>query len=123
MNEKTDHAFRFLFGTELITLTILSLMPATSVPSGLQFWDKAQHGLMFLVLAVTGCIAFEKIGWLVCSGLILYGGLLELLQATLTATRSGDVLDWLADGAGMVIGAAAHGLRKRFRPTEPRASS
>jgi VanZ family protein len=123
MNNKIEHTLRYLFGIELITITILSLIPATSVPSGIQFWDKGQHGLMFFVLAVTGCVAFQRSWGLICFGLILYGGILELLQDTLTATRCGDVSDWLADGVGILIGAAAYGLAKRFSKTAHQVSS
>jgi VanZ family protein len=40
----------------------------------------------------------------VCLGLSLYGGLMEVLQSTLTTTRRGDALDWLADTLGIVLG-------------------
>ena len=47
----------------------------------------------------------------------LMGGLIELVQAYCTATRSGEWLDWLADGVGVTlavgIGLTIHKLWKR----------
>ena len=83
-------------------------MPGTSVPPVLQFWDKAQHALAFTLLTLTGAVAFpDKTRW-VYVGLMLYGGLIEILQATLTTTRFGDVMDWVADGIGVLAGVAIH---------------
>jgi VanZ family protein len=93
-----------LFALELLAATWLSLVPVTVVPATLQFWDKAQHGLMFLVLSSTGCWAYRGRWRSVGIGLLLYGGLIEVLQATLTATRYGDLQDWLADGMGISLG-------------------
>ncbi|MBR1449000.1 MAG: VanZ family protein [Prevotella sp.] len=48
---------------------------------------------------------------------MLMGGLIELVQAYCTATRSGEWLDWLADGVGVTlavgIGLTIHKLWKR----------
>ena len=93
-----------LFALELLAATWLFLVPSTSVPSTLQFWDKAQHGLMFLVLSSTGCWAYRGRWRSVGIGLLLYGGLIEVLQATLTATRYGDMQDGFADAAGIILG-------------------
>jgi VanZ family protein len=43
---------------------------------------------------------------LVSTGLLAHGAAIEIMQATLTTTRYGDVFDWLADGIGILAGIA-----------------
>lgn len=103
----TRTLFRYLPHLFLLTLvlaTILALIPAPSVPQAVQFWDKAQHTLAYAVLAVTGCAAFPSRARLVAAGLLLHGALIEVLQATLTTTRFGDVADLFADTLGILAG-------------------
>ena len=47
-------------------------------------------------------------------GMIVLGGVVELLQAYCTTTRSGEWLDFLADSVGVLLGAAVGLLMKRF---------
>lgn len=93
-----------LFFAGLALLTILSLIPSTAVPSAFVFWDKAQHSLGYVALSVTGYLAFPQRVLLVFIGLLAHGAVIEILQATLTTTRFGDVLDWFADGTGVLVG-------------------
>ena len=97
-----------LFCIGIITTTILGLIPSNTVPNAFQFWDKAQHTLAFLMLAMTGGLAFPKKSNQVFMGLIIYGALIEIMQSTLTTTRFGDVWDWVADGVGVFIGMAVY---------------
>lgn len=94
----------FFFFAGLAVVTLLALMPGTSVPSVLQFWDKAQHSIAFSGLSVTGCLAFPTRVKRVGLGLLVHGALIEVMQSALTAARVGDVSDWLADGVGVVVG-------------------
>jgi VanZ family protein len=98
------HAMPFIFGFGLVLTTVLLLMPSYAVPKAFDFYDKAQHGLMFTALTVVGLLAFPQQLKTVCLGLCLYGGLMEVLQSALTTTRHGDVLDWFADSVGIVVG-------------------
>lgn len=93
-----------LFFAGLALLTILSLIPSTAVPSAFHFWDKAQHSLGYVALSVTGFFAFPQRVMLVFIGLLAHGAVIEILQGTLTTTRFGDVLDWFADGIGVLVG-------------------
>ena len=93
-----------LFFVALGCVTVLALIPGPAVPHVIQFWDKAQHASAFTVLAVLGCCAFPRRSRLVAVGLLAHGALIEILQATLTTTRTGDVLDWFADSVGILIG-------------------
>ena len=94
----------FIFGFGLILTTILLLMPSYAVPKAFDFYDKAQHGLMFAALTVAGLLAYPQRLKAVCLGLCVYGGLIEVLQSTVTTTRHGDVVDWFADSVGIVVG-------------------
>ena len=93
-----------MFFTGLALFTILSLIPSTSVPQAIQFWDKAQHALGYVALSVTGCLAFPQRLMPVFIGLLAHGATIEIMQGTLTTTRFGDVFDWLADGIGILAG-------------------
>lgn len=92
----------FFLGLALVT--ILSLIPSASVPQALQFWDKAQHSLAYVALSITGSLAFPQRIKLVLAGLLAHGAAIEIMQSTLTATRFGDVFDWLADSIGILAG-------------------
>jgi VanZ family protein len=100
----TPHFCRCIFAFGLLLTTVLLLMPSYAVPKVFDFYDKAQHGLVFTVLTAAGLMAYVQRMKTVCLGLFLYGGLIEVLQSTLTTTRHGDVFDWFADSVGIVLG-------------------
>jgi VanZ family protein len=96
----------FCFG--LLLATVLLLMPSYAVPKVFDFYDKAQHGLIFVALAVAGLLAYPQHIKTVVWGLVFYGGLMEVLQSLLTTTRHGDWFDWLADNVGIAMGLCAY---------------
>jgi hypothetical protein len=80
--------------------------------------DKLVHGSAFFVIAVLAAFAFpsSNLVW-VAAGAAALGGGIELLQGLGTATRHGDVLDFMADVAGVTTGLvplALTRLRLRF---------
>lgn len=85
-------------------------MPGSSLPQALLFWDKAQHGLAFALLALIGCFAFPRSLAAVSMGLILHGAIIEVLQSLLQLGRYGDVFDSLADTLGVLIGYGVYQL-------------
>jgi VanZ family protein len=101
-------AMPLIFGFGLVLATVLLLMPSYAVPKAFDFYDKAQHGLMFTALALAGLIAYPQRVVAVCCGLCIYGGLMEVLQSALTTTRHGDVIDWFADSLGVAVGLALY---------------
>lgn len=107
---ETDHMKALLrwmpqvFFTGLALVTVMSLIPSTSVPQAMQFWDKAQHALGYAALSVSGCFAFPRRVMATFIGLLAHGAAIEIMQSTLTSTRFGDVFDWLADGTGILAG-------------------
>ncbi|MFM1891434.1 MAG: hypothetical protein RLZ44_511 [Pseudomonadota bacterium] len=115
--------FRLLLGLALLLGTWQALTPAPLAPSSID--DKLLHAVVFVVLAFLTDIAWpdHDFGWRAFLGLALYGALIEGLQA-LTATRSAELGDWLADLAGLLAFALLLGpaLRRRFgrAPTDGR---
>jgi VanZ family protein len=103
-----------VFGFGLILATVLLLMPSYAVPKAFDFYDKAQHVLMFATLTMSGLMAFpqrvKKVVW----WLVAYGGLMEVLQSLLTTTRHGDWFDWQADSVGVAVGLGVYLLSQKL---------
>lgn len=105
--------WRWLLAIAMLTLLVLSLMPATqSMPT--TGWDKSNHMLGFAVLALLGHAAWLGRTWTVLLGLLAYGGLIEVLQS-FTPDRMAEWGDLLADGVGLLIGKACALLLMRRR--------
>ena len=75
--------------------------------------DKTLHGLAYVLQAMTLLWALWRNGgkgWrgalLTFAYTIMLGGLMEVLQATCTRTRTGEWLDLAADAIGAVVGIA-----------------
>ena len=117
-------------------IAVLSLWENPQVPHEWQIGDKLAHGLMYTVLAIAWMVPLVKgkspviqnevhrafapqnhqsliirSMW-VCVAVTAYGALMELLQHYCTVTRSGDVMDILADLIGAFIGVTAVTLIK-----------
>lgn len=96
-----------------LAICIASLMPVPDVDvSQVRFFDKWVHFLMYGSQSLVVSYEFYRrakrpsLGrWLLlaCCFPILLGGLLELAQAYLTTCRSGDWLDFLANGLGAAL--------------------
>lgn len=102
----------FAFG--LVLTTVLLLIPSFKIPKAFDFYDKTQHLLVFIMLTLAGMLAFPKRLKTVVLGLILYGGLMEVMQSALTTTRHGEWLDWLTDGVGIALGGSVYTLINHF---------
>jgi VanZ family protein len=94
----------FIFASCVVGFAVLAIIPQSSLPSALDFWDKAQHILAFSVLAFTGCLVFPNQLKLVYGGLFLYGVAIEVAQKYFTSTHSAHASDLLADGLGLALG-------------------
>lgn len=121
------------YGLSLVVALIIMnmcMMPSTSVPSiTLGGWvpdflspladfikvniDKFAHFTFFFVLSFALCHDFwvQRVDFSTTKmklwGIVapmLYGGLIEIMQATLTTTRSGDIEDFFADTLGAICG-------------------
>lgn len=107
---------RYPFTTVLVAgIWVLCLIPIPETPlDHVRLIDKWTHITFYIVLSLTAGIEYRRAhrgaGWkrmLVISLLlpVLMGGLIEIVQATCTGgRRSGDWLDFAADGVGAIIG-------------------
>jgi VanZ family protein len=104
--------WRWLFALCALAVLVLSLLPpATPLPS--TGWDKSNHLLGFAVLAWLGLRAYPRRIAAVLLGLIVYGGVIEVLQS-FTPYRFADWIDLVADGLGVGMGYAVWRLAARF---------
>ena len=95
---------RIVFWISCLVFGFLCIIPTIYLPSGLfDWWDKAQHVLAFFCLSGLGILGYPKSITKVSLGLLMYGGLIEIIQS-LTGWRSGDLADWLADDIGILLG-------------------
>ena len=108
----------------------LSLTPnPPSPPSALLSWDKLQHAGAYalLTLLVGSCFRhWRPLGrhpWLFAwAAAVAFGGLVEILQGTLTDVRQAEWGDLLADAVGGFLAATAAAVRD-FRQRRKATSS
>ena len=100
--------------TVLVSLAVL-FAPGDDVPSAPPGVDKLVHLALFLALALAGRWAGIRVVPLAVL-LVAYGGVSEVVQAVSDLQRSGSVLDWLADAAGVALGLGAWALGERRVP-------
>lgn len=109
------------FWAAAAAVLFLSLAPASpELPS--TGWDKSNHLFGFLTLALLGLPAYPSRRLQVVIGLLLFGGLIELLQS-LTPYRLAEWADWLADGLGIGLGYGVHTLGCRIYLKKSKASA
>ena len=96
-----------------LLIGVLTLTPITvGGPAG---FDKTYHALAFASLAFPLTLVRPKLVLWVIVGVILYGGAIELIQPFFG--RDAGWRDFMADGIGAVMGAAAgYFLSKRIVP-------
>ncbi len=85
-------------------VAILSLRPLGD--SGIQQFDKLMHLLVYYIFAVFGyrMLSSKRYYWLLCLGIIAYGGVLEVAQSQFPG-RLMSAYDMVANTLGVVIGA------------------
>lgn len=103
-----SYPFTCLLGIAIVLLSLLSV-PEVELVEDIPLFDKWAHMVMYGVL--TSVVFIESLcGRRPLSVLkvflapILLGGLLELAQAYLTTSRSGEWLDFVANTIGVCIG-------------------
>lgn len=106
----------YIFWTLVIIVSMLMLVEHAPKENPIKHLDKIQHALVFLTISVAGCLAFKNHTSLIVTGLTIFGAVIEVLQATFTTTRTGDMKDWLADIAGILIGLMIVAIYRQFKP-------
>jgi VanZ family protein len=93
-------------GWALVAFTVYASL-ASHGPSfgGFSVSDKVQHAFGYFVLMIWFAGLYpRRQHWIVGVGLLLLGGLLEILQGTMTQVRDMDMRDMAANTAGILIG-------------------
>jgi len=104
--------WQWLLAVAMAVLLVLSLLPlAVDLPT--TGWDKANHVLGFAILGWLGRWAWPRRTGIALTGLLAYGGLIELLQS-LVPGRYAEFGDLVADGIGLLLGAATAALVDRW---------
>jgi VanZ family protein len=89
-----------------VAITITSLVPARDLPA-LGISDKLEHVIAYLLLAFSFA---SVIPWIdhpyLMLALLAFGGGLEIAQGLMGLGREMDLMDFLADAAGIVVGNA-----------------
>jgi hypothetical protein len=104
--------------TVVVQLVVLYAPRAPATPSSLPWLDKLVHLTVFgaVAWAAVRCGLAPRVVGVV---LVAHAALSEIVQHTLLAHRTGDVLDAVADSVGVVVGLALGGaLRGRRRSAE-----
>ncbi len=92
-----------IFWLLVSVVSVLMLIELKPTTDGIPNIDKLEHAFVFIVLTITGCLAYAQQKTRIYAGLIALGALYEVLQALFTITRQASVYDWLADVAGIII--------------------
>lgn len=99
------------FWTALAAVGVLSLLPP-ALPLPTTGWDKANHLLAFMTLALLAATCWPARRWHVLLALAAYGAAIEIAQSLL-GIRIGEWADWAADVAGLAV---AYPAWKRVLP-------
>ena len=102
-----------VFALYAVLVAFVSLREGTG--GGGQYLDKLMHLLVYYIFAVVGYRAIRagRGYWLVCLGIIAYGGLLEVAQSY-TPGRFMSAYDMLANTLGVLLGAAVVKRKRKF---------
>ena len=85
----------------LISISVISFWPRINIQSGISFHDKIFHTLAYFFLALPVSIANPPSNKYIYIFIILYGGLIELIQPYFN--RSGDIYDFIANIIGILL--------------------
>jgi VanZ family protein len=113
------------YAIAVAVLLYLTLAPSEDLPST-SLWDKAQHGVAWMVLAGVGLALWPTRPRRIAAFAMFVGVLVEVLQTALPYGRDGDVRDLFGDAVGvaaaLLVWAAGRGLVRRFYPQAATAS-
>ncbi|WP_218509418.1 VanZ family protein [Variovorax sp. dw_308] len=97
-----DKFKRYAFWATGLVVLVLSLLPVVPAEIPTTGWDKSNHMLAFVVLALLGRLAYRRNWRGVLVGLVAFGGLIEVLQS-FTPTREAEWADLFADSLGISL--------------------
>lgn len=116
----TRWLWRLSFWSAVLVVTLASLAPVTHLPpQAFDIWDKAQHAVGFALLTLLCLQAFDVSRVRAIVWLALYGAAIETAQQ-FSGWRTGDLMDWTADMAGVLAGIALHATFSMVHKTATR---
>lgn len=105
---------RWTFAAALLVVLALSLWPMPEEPTLSTGWDKTDHVATYLLLGWLGLASWRHRSGRVLIGLLAYSVVIEWLQS-LTASRTGDWGDVIANALGLLSAAAAIAMAEARR--------
>ena len=102
-----------VFWLLLAITTFLMLIELKPQAAGYIYADKLQHIVVFFMLTLIGLYAYPFKKWVVITGLILFGLLIELSQSAFTLSRQASLADWIADVIGLILALSLATLIKK----------
>jgi VanZ family protein len=94
---------RALFWAAALFAFVMAVMPHPPRIPG-EPSDKIQHIMAFTTLSLLGSWAYpETRPWKLLVRLSLFGAVIEVIQLIPALNRDGDVVDWLADTAAVLV--------------------
>ena len=103
-----------IFWLLVVAVSVLMLIELKPSTDSIPHIDKFEHAFVFMLLTMTGSMAYSQKKSRVYAGLIALGALYEVLQALCTVTRQASVYDWLADIAGILIAMGLMALLRKL---------
>ena len=121
-----SYVFRYKFSILLaIVIAMLSLVPSSSMPDSslfsIKFLDKIVHFSMYALFGFVAllesrckgqCVQFHLF---LCVSIFIMSAVIEVLQATVVATRAAEWFDLLANFSGVVAGYIAFRIFRSLR--------
>jgi VanZ family protein len=89
-----------LYALAATILLVMTNAPQAQLP-GVPLDDKLEHAAAWFVLTLAGYVLSPRRRWAIPVFAVLFGMLVEVLQAVLPFGRDAEVADWLADCAGV----------------------
>lgn len=102
-----------LFWAALLFAYVAAILPQADAPKIAQS-DKVEHMIAFVTLAILGHLAYPRVKT-VTLGLLLaaLGAIIEFTQMIPALHRDGNIADWIADSAAIVVGLGVASLLLR----------
>lgn len=105
-----------------LSATAAMLWPSPELPDvDVPMADKWAHFLVFGVLYFLWALAIQskrskRASWVLVFALIFYGIIIELIQGYWYISRTGDLMDVVANSIGILLGLIAYNVKERYDP-------
>lgn len=103
-----------LYALACAILLYLTLAPEQEVPGAGLVWDKAEHALSWAVLTGAGLLLSTRRRWAIGVFALVFGAVVEVLQANMGLGRDGNWLDLVADCVGIAAAYLVWALMRRL---------